>query len=421
MTRRSFLSRAFWGTLALSAFPFLRPHASAASAFPYLCQLITKDPARSRRFLWQVDSPPSEPLLEVKATDGQVQSFPASVTGNMLGDAGFYLICADATGLVPATAYEYRLRADGNVSSWLPFRTAPVEDGEFSALLFDDSQCVDYTVWGNFLQRARAAYPEAELYAIVGDLVDNGAALFQWRSFLEAMAGTREYLPLAPVMGNHECYGMDWKNSLPTGYLALFPLPDNGSPDFRGYYYSFDYGSCHFIALNTQFLELEAFTQGLRAEQLLWLKHDVESSTRPWNIVLMHKDILAYDEYQAGTQTSGGFSDAGSVFRNAFDALGIDLVLTGHMHTYRNRGHIYAGKGAEHGPYYIMFGPSGDQHYSVPSDPLDLISMAQDDPNSFRNYLALQANKKTLSITCRDERGTIIDSVTLTKESEKQQ
>ncbi len=412
MTRRSFLTRAFWGTLALSAFPFLRP-AAAAPAFPYLCQVITKDPAHSRLFVWQTDTPPASASLDVKSGD-TLRTFPVSVTGNMLGSDGFYFVCAMATELTTATGYEYRLRMDGSASPWIPFRTAPTEDDEFTALLFDDTQCVDYAVWGNFLQRARSAYPEAELYAIVGDLVDNGAALFQWQAFLDAMAGTREYLPLTPVMGNHECYGLDWKNSLPAGYLALFPLPMNGSPRFQGYYYSFDYGPCHFIVLNTQFLELEGLSPGLRAEQLLWLKHDVEESTRPWNIVLMHKDILAYDEYQAGSQSSGGFSDAGSVFRPAFDALGIDLVLSGHMHTYRNRGHIYGGKSANQGPYYILFGPGGDQRYSVPPDSFDRVSMSQGDSARFRNYLALQAKKKTLSITCRDEDGNIIDSVTLT-------
>ena len=29
-------------------------------------------------------------------------------------------------------------------------------------------------------------------------------------------------------MGNHECYGVDWFNALPTGYLNQFTLPDNG-------------------------------------------------------------------------------------------------------------------------------------------------------------------------------------------------
>lgn len=205
-------------------------------------------------------------------------------------------------------------------------------------------------------------------------------------------------MPFAPVMGNHECYGLDWKFALPRRYLASFAVPGNGSQNFPGYYYSFDYGPAHFIVLNTQFEELDGLKPGLLQEELLWLKHDAAASHKPWKIVLMHKDVIAYDEYQPGTGHTGGISDVGHDFMKSFDALGIDLVLTGHMHTYRNRGHIYDETPSDHGPTYLMFGPAGNERYTVPPDTtFDKVSLDQSDPGRYRNYMTLAVPRPSAS------------------------
>ena len=127
----------------------------------------------------------------------------------------------------------------------------------------------------------------------------------------------------------------------------------------------------------------------------------------------MHKDVLAYDEYQAGTKKTGGISDVGHAFMPAFDAIGIDLVLTGHMHTYRNRGHIKAMKPAADGPVYIMGGPIGNEQYHVPPDPVyDRTAIYQPTPE---NYLLLQSEKKQLTITDYTATGELIERFTLSK------
>ena len=94
----------------------------------------------------------------------------------------------------------------------------------------------------------------------------------------------------------------------------------------------------NFLVLNPQFQELDALVPGLLEEQLAWMKEDLSQNDRPWKIVLMHKDILSYNEYNLYAQKIGDLNDIAHDFMESFDALGIDLVLTGHMHTYRNRG-----------------------------------------------------------------------------------
>ena len=143
------------------------------------------------------------------------------------------------------------------------------------------------------------------------------------------------------------------------------------------------------------------------------MRQDVKNHHAPWQVVLMHKDILAYDEYQEGSKTMMTISDVGYAFMPLFDELGIDLVLTGHMHTYRNRGHIHHLKPAEKGPVYIMSGPIGNQQYTVPADKtFDRSAIYQPTPE---NYLLLHASKQKLSVTCYTVNGELIETYEINK------
>ena len=63
-------------------------------------------------------------------------------------------------------------------------------------------------------------------------------------------------MPIAPVLGNHEAYSLDWKFCEPYTYKALFPVP-YGAPEGQSRLaYSFDYGDVHYAALNTDYEEL---------------------------------------------------------------------------------------------------------------------------------------------------------------------
>ena len=300
-------------------------------------------------------------------------------------------------------------------AAYFPPGTKPPAAASFKALIFTDSQCsnASYQVWHDTLAAGWAKCPEAAFFADLGDLTDNGEADWQWEGFLSALAPYAAEHPFVPVMGNHECYGLDWKDCLPRRYLSTFTFPGNGVSTFHGYFYSFTYGPVEFIVLNTQMLELDGFfgKGHLLHTQLNWLKSR-EAKPLPWRVALMHKDILAYDEYQPGQDSAGGFSDVGRAFLPALEEAGIDLVLTGHMHTYRRRGPLHSFQPAEKGPVCIMSGPAGDQHYGVPADPLDKAAIAQ--PTE-PNYLVLTASPNRLKIECFTLSDEKIDSIALEK------
>lgn len=418
MSRRTFLKLCTSALLALGLGRFI-PAAAAGRTIAFPRQIITADSATSRTIMWQADGAQQQAAFTLATPDGRTQSYTPEANTFLQDDTTTTFYTVRLTGLKPGTQYKGTI-AMADESLTLPIVTAPNSLSAFEALLIDDSQCGEtYAPFAQLLEKALARHPQAAFLADIGDLTDNGQSSWHWQSFFAALlAGRAKDMPFVPVMGNHECYGLDWQFALPRRYLASFSLPDNGSSEFPSYYYSFDYGPAHFIVLNTQFEELDGLKPGLLQEELLWLKHDAVSTKKPWKIVLMHKDVIAYDEYQPGTGHAGGISDVGHDFMKSFDVLGIDLVLTGHMHTYRNRGHIYSGQPADHGPTYLMFGPAGNEHYSVPPDAtFDKVSLDQSDPDTYRNYMTLTVTPDKLIATCHLENGSTVDRVVLTKDA----
>ena len=363
--------------------------------------------------MWQSDEPHQKVQVEYRKS-GTVEAVwaPASHGIYSLSEKQLFIYTAHLENLEANTHYDYRLVSDDAASSWQFMKTAGY--GSIEAIIVCDSQCgSDYRDWKTTIHAAATRHPKADFIANLGDIVDNGQSDWHWR---EWFGGIDDLLPrylFVPVMGNHECYDTQWKNCIPAGYLQQFSVPVNGSRKFLGYYYSFNYGPAHFLVLNTQFQELDDLRPGLLNEELVWMKEDMAKSTRPWNIVLMHKDILSYNEYNPYTKGAGGLNDIAHDFMKTFDALGIDLVLTGHMHTYRNRGHIYDFKSSDHGPVYVLCGLSGNAHYDVPLDPeFDRVSAPQPETD---NYVTLDISSQILRLRCYLPDGTLLDDMSLEK------
>ena len=362
----------------------------------FLRQVVTRDSRASRTLMWRSEAR-EDFLLEWRLFGEEAAHF-AEVKRNE-----FIYSCA-LENLKPASLYKFRIVAGERATSWQDLRTAG--DGAFQMLIFADSQCEHYEVWRRTADIASAAFPDAELVAVNGDLVDNGEADYQWRAFFDSAANLLANRTFAPVMGNHECYGVDWFNALPTGYLNQFDLPANHAKHFEKYFYSFDYGAAHFFMLNTQFVELDKLKPGLPSAQEYWLRRDAAQVNRPWRIVFMHKDIYDYAQDK--------FNDIAERFLELFDELEIDLVFTGHLHTYRNRGKIFARRKSARGTTYILCGRAGDQKYVEPHSPIDDVTAPDLDAEP-PSFIALDVSASTIHLTARTVDGQILDDFTIEK------
>lgn len=359
-------------------------------------QVITADSTTSRTFMWQSDYAEENPVVEYRQAgdDTTIMQLPAS--SDAFSDDGVttYIHTAAVSDLKPGTAYEYRVGAGDKRSSWQSFHTAQGHD--FKALIFPDSQSSDYSVWAATAQPAWQRNQDAQFFINMGDLVDNGQDHYQWNAWFDVVGDMIARIPVVPLLGNHETYDKDWKVRMPEAYLHLFALPRIDREKYQNQFYSFDYGDVHFVVLNTQSQELADFEPSLDEDEVAWFKEDMAKTTKKWKIVLMHKDPLQYGFANRPQPREEGFSPEGRLWMPLFDQYGVDAVLSAHLHTYRDRGHIRNFQRDESGPLYLITGVAGNVQYPGLWKQHSLDEYVAPQPET-DNYMTLEATDDILT------------------------
>lgn len=359
-------------------------------------QVITADSTTSRTFMWQSDYAEENPVVEYRQAgdDDSLMQLPAS--SDAFSDDGVttYIHTAAVTDLKPGTAYEYRVGAGDKRSSWQSFHTAQGHD--FKALIFPDSQSSDYSVWAATAQPAWQRNQDAQFFINMGDLVDNGQDHYQWNAWFDVVGDMIARIPVVPLLGNHETYDKDWKVRMPEAYLHLFALPRIDREKYQNQFYSFDYGDVHFVVLNTQSQELADFEPSLDEDEVAWFKEDMAKTTKKWKIVLMHKDPLQYGFANRPEPREESFSPEGRLWMPLFDQYGVDAVLSAHLHTYRDRGHIRNFQRDESGPLYLITGVAGNVQYPGLWKQHSLDEYVAPQPET-DNYMTLEATDDSLT------------------------
>lgn len=359
-------------------------------------QVITVDSTTSRTFMWQSDYAEENPVVEYRQAgdDDSLMQLPAS--SDAFSDDGVttYIHTAAVSDLKPGTAYEYRVGAGDKRSDWQSFHTAQGHD--FKALIFPDSQSSDYSVWAATAQPAWQRNQDAQFFINMGDLVDNGQDHYQWNAWFDVVGDMIARIPVVPLLGNHETYDKDWKVRMPEAYLHLFALPRIDREKYQNQFYSFDYGDVHFVVLNTQSQELADFEPSLDEDEVAWFKEDMAKTTKKWKIVLMHKDPLQYGFANRPQPREEGFSPEGRLWMPLFDQYGVDAVLSAHLHTYRDRGHIRNFQRDESGPLYLITGVAGNVQYPGLWKQHSLDEYVAPQPET-DNYMTLEATDDSLT------------------------
>lgn len=359
-------------------------------------QVITADSTTSRTFMWQSDYAEENPVVEYRQAgdDDSLMQLPAS--SDAFSDDGVttYIHTAAVSDLKPGTAYEYRVGAGDKRSDWQSFHTAQGHD--FKALIFPDSQSSDYSVWAATAQPAWQRNQDAQFFINMGDLVDNGQDHYQWNAWFDVVGDMIARIPVVTLLGNHETYDKDWKVRMPEAYLHLFALPRIDREKYQNQFYSFDYGDVHFVVLNTQSQELADFEPSLDEDEVAWFKEDMAKTTKKWKIVLMHKDPLQYGFANRPQPREEGFSPEGRLWMPLFDQYGVDAVLSAHLHTYRDRGHIRNFQRDESGPLYLITGVAGNVQYPGLWKQHSLDEYVAPQPET-DNYMTLEATDDSLT------------------------
>ncbi len=129
------------------------------------------------------------------------------------------------------------------------------------------------------------------------------------------------------TIGNHETYS----NASEPPYFKIFTLPAHGEsgglPSGTESYYSFDYAHIHFVCLDSM-----RSSRLPGAPMLKWLANDLQNTTQKWIIAFWH-----HPPYSKGSHDSDFELELVEMRENVvpiLEAGGVDLVLTGHSHSY---------------------------------------------------------------------------------------
>lgn len=220
----------------------------------------------------------------------------------------------------------------GYDKNYFTFTTAADEDvEEFSFLTIADIQGMINGMYEDSVAAVKALLADERTNNFnfilnAGDMVDNGKNFNQWSMALDTyqtlFANSSQFF----AAGNHE----DGKNAFATYFNYTLPTDDNGKQlqdDITdGAFYSFNYGTAHFIVLNTN----DANSNGLGETQLNWLTNDLENNESKWTFVLMHKSLFSAGSHSYDAEVVAMREQLVPLFAE----YGVNMVFGGHDHTY---------------------------------------------------------------------------------------
>ena len=305
------------------------------------------------------------------------------------------------TGLRSDSEYRYRV---GGFTKELVFRTAPApgelpKDGTVRLWILGDSGTASErddkgvlrhpgeaaAVMQGFLQYNETAKGDPlDMILLLGDNAYLAGTDAQWQESVFDL-----YLPqiyqsaLWPTIGNHEMgfgvvehpkYGKlnyggvsisadpnsywtlegNGESTQPSRmpYLNIFTLPTRaelgGVPSGTEQYYSVNYGNIHLVSLDSQ-LSARDVTQ--RAAMKEWLIADLAANQQDWTIVIFHHPPYTRGSHNSdeGPSSMAGIDlpiiDMRREFTPVFEDYGVDLVYTGHSHSYERSWYLHGHRG----------------------------------------------------------------------------
>jgi len=193
-------------------------------------------------------------------------------------------------------------------------------------------------------RRVTAAYERftgvrgTDLWLVLGDnAYERGTDAQYQRAIFESYAPLLRQAVLWPTLGNHDASSA--QSATQSGvYYDIFTLPTLGQAggvmSGTEAYYSHDYANVHFICLDSHDSDR---SPGGRMMQ--WLKADLAANHRDWTVAYFHHPPYSkgsHDSDQPRTRQpdAGRLADMRETFLPVLEAGGVDLVLSGHCHSY---------------------------------------------------------------------------------------
>lgn len=280
-------------------------------------------------------------------------------------DAADRLHRAVLTGLRPETTYYYRVTAraaDGTMidSGTLAFRSMPPAGAPLLFAATGDTQerpFINHALAQEIWQQRPA------FLLLAGDLVGGEEDERRWHWTDEYFVGLGALVSRVPVLaarGNGDVDMVDAATDLRvfTNFDRYHNQPDQG----RGYF-SRRIGDVEFFVLDGNLALHEQQEPGWRARQRAWLAQALAASTARWKIAVHHQPAFSADDDDYGDSyaaaTGNGDAEIRKDFVDLYERYGVDLVLSGHIHSYERSWPLRGGKPGCGGVTYVQLGGGG--------------------------------------------------------------
>jgi myo-inositol-hexaphosphate 3-phosphohydrolase len=184
---------------------------------------------------------------------------------------------------------------------------------------------------------------ETDLWLMLGDnAYERGSDDEYQKAMFDIYPKTLRRAVVWSTLGNHDA-GHAHSITQSGVYYDIFTLPTlgqaGGVASGTEAYYSFDYANIHFVCLDSHDTD-----RSRNGAMMRWLKEDLAATTQEWIVAFFHHPPYSKGSHDSDNRadSQGRLHDMREVFMPVLEDWGVDLVLTGHSHSYE-RSHLIAG------------------------------------------------------------------------------
>jgi len=379
---------------------------------------LTDKPATSIAVTWRTVAESSNQGVEfAEATDGVqfeklTTKHPAKrerLEADKQGTVFHFSTIVD--GLKPGVQYVYRVGGDSAWSEWNQFTTARESAAPFKFVWFGDPQDDIKEHVSRVFQEALKTAPDASFWTFSGDMTSEPED-YRYGELFYAAGFAFRMVPSVMAPGNHDmAYKVengkivldargrkDRVKSISPMWRPHFTLPENGVPGLEETSYFFDYQGVRIIMINSN---------DRLDDQAAWMEKLLSQNPNKWTIVTFHHPFYSFGRERDERSTR-------NAFMALFDKYRVDLVLTGHDHTYARsfklkNGTVVADN--EQGTVYVV-SSSGPKFYVANPRYQSLMAKTGVDLSLFQ-VVSLDGNK--LALKAYTATGALFDSFEIAK------
>ncbi len=308
---------------------------NAPTPFPDRIILNFTGEANSVAVTWRTDASVSEGFCELHPLTGgriipeNVKSFKAKTTTVKYEYEGEPAIEANQhsiylNDLIPGNKYLYRAGGNNIWSEWFEFRVPSNDNDRFSFVYFGDPQTDIKSQWSRVIRKAYNTVPDCAFMLYGGDIINRAGRDLEWEEWFKAGSFIYGSVPQVLTPGNHDYDDLQ----LDPHWKYQFTQPLNGPKEVKGTCFFIDYKNLKIISIDSAVeSELEDENGSALKSQKIWLDSILSSNTKDWVVLTTHLPFYSTKDSRDNPQMR-------KHFQPILEKYNVDLVLTGHDHSY---------------------------------------------------------------------------------------